>query len=74
MNRILVNFILFLTAATRLEAFQTFSRKNKRFSLFASNPNVIHNDYSKQIFCNVELNGEVVEAVGFDMDYTLAQV
>jgi HAD superfamily 5'-nucleotidase-like hydrolase len=26
-----------------------------------------------QIFCNVELNGEAIEAVGFDMDYTLAQ-
>jgi hypothetical protein len=28
----------------------------------------------KQIFCNVELNGENLEAVGFDMDFTLAQV
>lgn len=27
----------------------------------------------RQIFCNVELNGESLEAVGFDMDFTLAQ-
>lgn len=33
-----------------------------------------HLDLSQQIFCNVELNGENLEAVGFDMDFTLAQV
>ena len=27
-----------------------------------------------QIFCNVELTGASIQAVGFDMDYTLAQV
>ena len=27
----------------------------------------------RQIFCNVELNGANLEAVGFDMDFTLAQ-
>jgi hypothetical protein len=32
------------------------------------------NDLCQQIFCNVELNGENLEAVGFDMDFTLAQV
>ena len=26
-----------------------------------------------QVFCNVELNGEYLEAIGFDMDFTLAQ-
>ena len=26
------------------------------------------------IFCNVELNGQAIEAIGFDMDFTLAQV
>jgi hypothetical protein len=31
-------------------------------------------DLSQQIYCNVELNGANLEAVGFDMDYTLAQV
>eukprot|EP01035_Chromulina_nebulosa_P018611 gene18611-24340_t len=35
------------------------------------------NDKSKslkqQVFCNIELNGEAIEAVGFDMDFTLAQ-
>lgn len=29
---------------------------------------------SRKVFCNVELNGELIEAVGFDMDFTLAQV
>lgn len=33
-----------------------------------------HLDLNQQIFCNVELNGENLEAVGFDMDFTLAQV
>jgi hypothetical protein len=27
-----------------------------------------------QIHCNVELNADYIEAVGFDMDFTLAQV
>jgi len=27
-----------------------------------------------QIYCNVELNTDYIEAVGFDMDFTLAQV
>ena len=29
--------------------------------------------YKRQLFCNVELNGDRLEAVGFDMDFTLAQ-
>lgn len=29
--------------------------------------------YKRQLFCNVELNGDGLEAVGFDMDFTLAQ-
>lgn len=29
---------------------------------------------NSQIFCNVELNANNLEAVGFDMDFTLAQV
>lgn len=33
-----------------------------------------HNHISRKVFCNVELNGELIEAVGFDMDFTLAQV
>ena len=32
------------------------------------------NFISRKVFCNVELNGEAMEAVGFDMDFTLAQV
>ncbi len=28
----------------------------------------------KQIYCNVALNGSYIEAVGFDLSYTLAQV
>ncbi len=27
----------------------------------------------RQLFCNVEMNGESLDAVGFDMDFTLAQ-
>jgi hypothetical protein len=37
-----------------------------------SNPDL--QSISHKIFCNVELNGATIEAVGFDMDYTLAQV
>ncbi len=29
---------------------------------------------NKAVFCNVELNGGHLEAVGFDMDFTLVQV
>ena len=31
-------------------------------------------DNTREIFCNTELTGTSIEAVGFDMDYTLAQV
>lgn len=31
-------------------------------------------DPTRKIYCNVELNCANLEAVGFDMDYTLAQV
>ena len=30
-------------------------------------------DHRNQLFCNIELNGENLEAIGFDMDFTLAQ-
>ena len=30
-------------------------------------------DATREIFCNRELNMQQIEAVGFDMDYTLAQ-
>lgn len=43
-------------------------------SLSTSNFDSSSNSLSKKIFCNVELNGQSVEAVGFDMDFTLAQV
>ena len=33
----------------------------------------INVNFRHQIFCNRELNGENLEAVGFDMDFTLAQ-
>jgi hypothetical protein len=32
------------------------------------------NDPRREIFCNTEINGASIEAIGFDMDYTLAQV
>lgn len=32
------------------------------------------NTLRRKIFCNIELNGASLEAVGFDMDFTLAQV
>lgn len=31
-------------------------------------------DLTRNVFCNVELNCANLEAVGFDMDFTLAQV
>jgi hypothetical protein len=30
-------------------------------------------DYRRKIFCNRSLNMKSIKAVGFDMDYTLAQ-
>lgn len=35
---------------------------------------VLKSNLTRQLFCNVELNCEGLEAVGFDMDFTLAQV
>lgn len=35
---------------------------------------VTKKDITRNIFCNVELNCANLEAVGFDMDFTLAQV
>lgn len=34
----------------------------------------VEDELKKQIYCNVELNGSYIEAVGFDLDFTLAQV
>lgn len=36
--------------------------------------NSVEEELTKQIYCNVELNGNYLDAVGFDMDFTLAQV
>ena len=40
---------------------------------FVQKPKVSLTALQRQIFCNVELNGANLEAVGFDMDFTLAQ-
>jgi HAD superfamily 5'-nucleotidase-like hydrolase len=45
---------------------QHFRIKNKT----PSSPTI---PLSQQIFCNVELKGSYLEAIGFDMDFTLAQ-
>lgn len=34
----------------------------------------IEDSLKKQIYCNVALNGSYIEAVGFDLSYTIAQV
>lgn len=34
----------------------------------------VQNNLDTEIYCNVELNTDYIEAVGFDMDFTLAQV
>ena len=34
----------------------------------------VKNNLDTEIYCNVELNTDYIEAVGFDMDFTLAQV
>ena len=46
------------------------NRKSQSYSLTSSSDI----DISSQVFCNVELNLAYTEAVGFDMDFTLAQV
>ena len=35
---------------------------------------IVEDELKKHIYCNVELNGSYIEAVGFDLDFTLAQV
>ena len=34
----------------------------------------VEDNLKKQMYCNVALNGSYIEAVGFDLSYTLAQV
>lgn len=57
-------------SAKGLVSHQRFRTKSLQSQLLVPQ----HLDLSQQIFCNVELNGENLEAVGFDMDFTLAQV
>ena len=35
---------------------------------------LVEDNLRKQIYCNVALNGTYIDAVGFDLDYTLVQV
>jgi hypothetical protein len=55
--------------ASSIESPPITNNKNGQAESKASQPS-----FARQIFCNVELNCESLEAVGFDMDFTLAQV
>jgi DNA mismatch repair ATPase MutL len=69
-NLFLVHFANSLHATRGRVSHQRFKTKHLYSQLLVPQ----HLDLSQQIFCNVELNGENLEAVGFDMDFTLAQV
>lgn len=67
----------FLNTRHPLSIYDTW-KLQKQKTVFSSSLCMTHDhldsSLSKKIFCNVELNGQSVEAVGFDMDFTLAQV
>ena len=52
------NSLLVLRMSSDIEQFETADRGDL---------------LKRQLFCNVELNGEHLDAIGFDMDFTLAQ-
>ena len=61
----------FLTIPNTKKTLYSIPSKSQSIQMTISNSD---NSLNKKIFCNVELNGQSVEAVGFDMDFTLAQV
>ena len=71
---IFLPFIGFARSWRTFPACLTTSR-NFNTHLWSNNHlDVCKGNLNKQIFCNVELNGDTLQAVGFDMDFTLAQV
>jgi len=52
---------------------QTESSSSSASNESAARQKLTLTSLQRQIFCNVELNGAHLEAVGFDMDFTLAQ-
>ena len=67
----------FLPAIRTPRAWRT-TAQHKQHVLYVNKFQAPHldtnNDNTREIFCNTELSGSSIEAVGFDMDYTLAQV
>ena len=51
----------------------SLSSPDSRPGVEIAKPKLTLTSLQRQIFCNVELNGANLEAVGFDMDFTLAQ-
>jgi hypothetical protein len=49
-----------------------------RGRMMSSTANLASDDesinFKRKVFCNVELHGDAIDAIGFDMDFTLAQV
>lgn len=71
----ILNVFLLMKVAKRTLSLSFGSRiplYNRQFRRFSNSP--AEDVANRRIFCNVELNAESIEAVGFDMDYTLAQV
>jgi hypothetical protein len=69
--------LLLLTLINGFNILKTNVRRFQRLKESAQDVEVEligHLNLDKQIFCNVELNCEYLEAIGFDMDFTLAQV
>lgn len=70
-----LSVILISNQIVCVNSFSRFSGTTYRTGNFRLHSHPISSfDANRQIFCNVELNGESIEAVGFDMDFTLAQV
>ena len=74
--KLIILFQMLITIKSFTRTTINLSRQSSSFKMVEAFDD--HQEYEKElinrkVFCNVELNGETIEAVGFDMDFTLAQ-
>lgn len=71
-----LSFLLISLLVLKCEGFRSvFGRRAfERRLLSQAIRSPLHSTVPADVFCNVELNAAYIEAVGFDMDFTLARV
>lgn len=74
-HRVLFTALLIAKVASfTIPSLPSFKRDVPLLRLSKCQTRVPDLDLKNQVYCNVELNEAYIEAVGFDMDFTLAQV